>query len=283
MSTKKVADLVRPDAVHRSVYTDPEIFTAEMDRIFGKVWVYVGHESEIPEPHAFVTRDIGRRPVIMTRDKDGAVHVLMNRCRHRGATVCRKDSGRARRFTCPYHGWAYSNDGALTGVPWPEAYGPDFDKSEYPLHGARVDIRHGFVFATLNTQAPDLSEYLGAAEDVLAMWVSRFPGSKLVARNGRHRMLCRANWKLVLDNSVDGYHPAFSHRSLLHMAARHGDGRDMGYFADSPDDGPLYAQYLGNGHSFLDQRPAYNGEGAYFERQRPAPGREHVAEKVRAE
>jgi hypothetical protein len=79
---------------------------------------------------------------------------------------------------------------------------------------------------------------------------------------------------------VDGYHPAFSHRSLLHMASRYGDGKDMNYFADTPDEGPLYCRYLGNGHSFLDQRPAYGDTGSYFDRQRPAPGREHVAATV---
>lgn len=275
------ADLVRPDAVHRAVYTDPAIFDAEMERIFGQVWFYVGHSSEVPNPSNFVTRDVGRRPLIMTRTRNGEIRVLMNRCRHRGATVCRQESGTASRFTCPYHGWSYSNDGELSGVPWPEAYGPDFDKSQFPLVGARVEERHGFVFATLNPDAPSLEEYLGAADGLLKMWVSRFPGGKLVARNGKHRMAVPANWKLVLDNSVDGYHPAFSHRSLLQMASRHGDDRDMNYFADNPDNGPLYVQALGHGHSFCDQRPAYDGPGSYFARQRPAPGREHVEDVVR--
>jgi phenylpropionate dioxygenase-like ring-hydroxylating dioxygenase large terminal subunit len=277
------SDMVRPDAVHRAVYTDPSVFADEMNRVFAQVWVFVGHESEIPEPHDYITRDLAGRPMIITRTNKGDVRVLMNRCRHRGATVCREPAGKTRRFTCPYHGWAYDNSGELTGVPWPDAYGDDFKKSDYPLQGARVDTRHGFIFATLNPEAPSLSEYLGAAEEKLDMWVSRFPGSKVVVQHGRQKMLCRANWKLVLDNSIDGYHPAFSHRALLHVASRHGDGRDMGYFAEAPDDGPLYAQYLGNGHGFLDQRPAYPGAGSYFERQRPAPGREHVAEVIRAE
>lgn len=281
MSTIDYQELVRPDAVHRRVYTDPDVFADEMARIFGQVWVFLAHESEIPQPHDFVTRDLGRRPVIVTRTATGEVRVLMNRCRHRGATVCRQPQGRARRFTCPYHGWSYANSGELTGVPWPEAYGTDFDRSQYPLVGARVQTRHGFIFATLNRDAPPLDEYLGAAGSTLDMWVARFPESRITVRNSRQRMLCRANWKLVLDNSIDGYHPAFSHRSLLHVAARHGDGRDMGYFAETPDESALYTQYLGNGHGFLDQRPAYPGPGSYFARQRPAPGREHVATVIR--
>ncbi|WP_433598325.1 aromatic ring-hydroxylating oxygenase subunit alpha [Nocardia sp. CA-135953] len=275
------SELVRPDAVHRTVYTDTAIFDAELERIFGQVWFYVGHASEIPEPNDFVTRDIARRPMLMTRSRKGEIHVLLNRCRHRGATVCRRESGKASRFTCPYHGWSYANSGELNGVPWPEAYGPDFDKTQLPLHGARVEIRHGFVFACLNPSAPSLSEYLGAAEEILEMWVSRFPGSDLVARNGKHKMVVPANWKLVLDNSVDGYHPAFSHRSLLQMASRYGDGRDMSYFADSPDNGPLYIQSLGHGHSLCDQRPAYDGAGSYFAQQRPAPGREFIESEAK--
>jgi phenylpropionate dioxygenase-like ring-hydroxylating dioxygenase large terminal subunit len=275
------SDLVRPDRVHRLVYTDPGIFAAELRDIFGRVWVYVGHESEIPNANDFRTRNVGGRPVILTRDAEGAVHVLLNRCRHRGATVCRQDRGRAKRFTCPYHGWAYSNDGELAGVPWPAAYGPDLDRSALPLHRMLVESHRGFVFGTLNPDAGSLADYLGPARDVLDVWLDRFPDARLVARHEAHRMLCKANWKLVLDNSVDGYHPSFSHRSLLQMAARHGDGKDMGYFAESPDEGPLYCQYLGNGHLLLDQRPAYPGPGSFWERQRPAPGREHVEERIR--
>lgn len=276
-------ELVRADRVHRLVYTDPQIFAAELSGIFGRVWVFVGHESEIPEVHDFRAREVGGRPVILTRDAEGEIHVLMNRCRHRGATVCRQPAGRAKRFTCPYHGWAYSNDGALTGVPWPNAYGSAFDRTALALHEMRVETHRGFIFGTLNHDAESLSDYLGPAADVLDVWIDRFPGARLVARHGAHRLMCKANWKLVLDNSVDGYHPSFSHRSLLQMAARHGDGKDMGYFAESPDEGPLYCQYLGNGHLLLDQRPAYSGPGAFWDRQRPAPGREHVEERVRAE
>jgi phenylpropionate dioxygenase-like ring-hydroxylating dioxygenase large terminal subunit len=275
-------DLVQPDRVHRLVYTDARIFSAELRDLFGRVWVYIGHESEIPRANDFRTRTVGGRPVILTRDADGQVHVLLNRCRHRGATVCRQDRGRAKRFTCPYHGWAYANDGELTGVPWPSGYRAAFDRSELALHRLRVECHRGFVFGTLDPAAEPLADYLGAAGDVLDVWIDRFPDARLTVRHEAHRMLCKANWKLVLDNSVDGYHPSFSHRSLLQMAARHGEGKDMTYFAENPDDGPLYCQYLGNGHLLLDQRPAYGGPGSFWERQRPAPGREHVEERIRA-
>ena len=268
--------------MHRLVYTDPGIFAAELRAIFGRVWVYVGHESEVPDPHDFRTRNVGGRPVILARDGEGELHVLLNRCRHRGATVCRQERGRAKRFTCPYHGWAYSNTGELTGVPWPSGYGT-LDRSSLPLHQMRAESYRGFVFGTLNPDSEPLVDYLGMAREVLDVWIDRFPDARLVARHEAHRLLCKANWKLVLDNSVDGYHPSFSHRSLLQMAARHGDGKDMGYFAENPDESPLYCKYLGNGHLLLDQRPAYSGPGSFWERQRPAPGREHAEERIRAE
>ena len=126
-----------------------------------------------------------------------------------------------------------------------------------------------------------IEEHLGAARPLIDAWVDRFPGGEVVARSGAHRMDCAANWKLVTDNSTDGYHPAFSHRSLLQMAQRLGESKDMAYFADSPDDGAMYCRYLGNGHSFIDQRPMYEAAGDYWAQQRPAPGREALEARIR--
>ena len=126
-----------------------------------------------------------------------------------------------------------------------------------------------------------IEEHLGAARPLIDAWVDRFPEGEVVARSGAHRMDCAANWKLVTDNSTDGYHPAFSHRSLLQMAQRLGESKDMAYFAESPDEGAMYCRYLGNGHSFIDQRPMYEAAGDYWAQQRPAPGREALEAKIR--
>lgn len=276
------ARLVRPDRVHRAVYTDPGIFAEEMEVVFGQTWVYVAHESELPAPNDFVTRKLGLRPVIVTRDRAGTVHVLANRCTHRAATVCRSDSGTAKSFTCPYHGWTFRNDGALTGVPWPEAWGPQFSKAELGLREVTSASYRGFVFATLAEDPIDLRTHLGRAARYLDAWLDRLPGSEVVVRNGVNRMTYRGNWKLAYDNAGDGYHPAFSHRSLLKMAGRTGDDKDMTYFGTTPDSGPMYAQSLGRGHTFLDQRPSYDGRGAFWRQQRPAPGREELEALVRA-
>jgi phenylpropionate dioxygenase-like ring-hydroxylating dioxygenase large terminal subunit len=277
----RLDELVRPDRVHRDLYTDPDIFRQEMRKVFGHAWTYVAHGSEIAEANAFRTSTLGGRPIIVTRDAGGDVHVLLNRCVHRGATVCRVEQGRAKRFVCPYHGWAYANDGRLTGVPWPTGYSGEFDPGRFSLGRAKVAVYRDFVFATFNPSPPTIEEYLGAARPLLDYWIDRFPGGKVVARNNAHRMDCAANWKLVMDNSTDGYHPAFSHRSLLQMAQRLGESKDMAYFAESPDDGDMYCRYLGGGHSFIDQRPMYREPGDYWATQRPQPGREAYEALIR--
>lgn len=274
--------LVLADRVHRRIYTDPEIFAEEMINIFGSSWVYVGHASELDERNSFKTSTLGGRPIILTRDVDGEVHVLLNRCLHRGATVCRVESGRAKRFVCPYHGWSYANDGRLTGVPWPSGYAPEFEPGSLSLGRASVAVYRDFIFASLNPSPPTIEEHLAAAKPLLDAWIDRFPNGRVVARSGAHRMDCPANWKLVTDNSTDGYHPAFSHRALLQMAARLGDSKDMAYFAQSPDESLMYCRYLGNGHSFIDQRPMYRDPGDYFNQQRPAPGREVIEAEIRS-
>jgi phenylpropionate dioxygenase-like ring-hydroxylating dioxygenase large terminal subunit len=274
-------DLVRADRVHRLVYTDPAVFDEEMVKVFGAVWVYVAHESELPSPNDFKTAYLGRRPIIVTRDARGKLHALFNRCAHRGATVCRTERGSAKIFTCPYHGWTYRNTGQLTGVPWPTGYAPEFKRSELGLGiVSRVESYRGFIFGTLNPDAPPLADYLGAVRRPLDDWIDRSPTGEVFVTNA-NRMAYRGNWKLALDNSADGYHPAFSHRSLLKMAGRLGEAKDMNYFAQSPDSGPMYVQYLGNGHTLLDQRPSYEGVGSYWARQRPQPGREAYEEETR--
>ena len=274
--------LVGPDRVHRRVYTDPEIFDLELNWIFGHVWMYVAHESQIPNANDFVSTRMGRRPVIVTRDKAGEIHVLMNRCSHRAVTVCREDAGNQKSFQCPYHGWTFRNDGRLTGVPWPEAYSSSFRKEDWGLAQARVDSYRGFIFATLNPDQPSLIDYLGNAAQDIDAWVDRYDGTEVILQSGANRMIYEGNWKLAYDNAADGYHPFFSHRSLLKMAGRSGESKDMVYFGSNPDNGSMYVKNLGNGHTILDQRPSYDGVGSYWQQQRVAPGREAMEELIRS-
>lgn len=283
-SSTDLTDLVREDRVHRILYTDPEIFTQEMSSIFGgRSWVYLAHESQLPEPNSFLSIRMGLRPVIVTRDRTGTFHAVFNRCAHRGATLCREESGVAKSFQCPYHGWTFRNTGDLVGAPWPQGYSETFDRAEYGLVKLpRVESYRGFIFGTLNESAPPVEQWLGPAAGWLDYWIDRAPGGEVIVRSATHRMGYRGNWKLAYDNAGDGYHPAFSHRSLLEMASRMGDSKDMSYFGKSPDEGPMRTYMLGNGHSVIDQRPSFDGPGSFWANQRPQPGREKFEEDIRA-
>ena len=109
-------DLVKEDRIHGRVYTDPEIFEEEMEKVFYRGWVYVGHDSEIPNPGDFQLRKMGRQSVIMVRDEDGHVQLLLNRCTHRANAVCQVERGNTKKFRCAYHGWTFRTNGELLGV-----------------------------------------------------------------------------------------------------------------------------------------------------------------------
>jgi phenylpropionate dioxygenase-like ring-hydroxylating dioxygenase large terminal subunit len=135
--------MVEEGRVHKSLYSDPEIFEAELDKVFNNNWVFVGHESEVPEAGSFKTAFIGRQPIIMSRDRKMNIHVLQNRCRHRGATVCEGRKGKTKAFTCPYHGWGYGLDGSLRALPKPEEYDGVINKDEMPLESLRWESWRG--------------------------------------------------------------------------------------------------------------------------------------------
>ncbi|MFJ9392985.1 Rieske 2Fe-2S domain-containing protein [Nocardioides sp. NPDC101246] len=269
--------------MHRILYTEADVFAEEMVKVFGgESWVFLAHESQLPEPNSFVSVRMGLRPVLVTRDRRGVLHGVFNRCAHRAATVCREESGTAKAFQCPYHGWTFRNTGELVGVPWPQGYG-EMDKSELGLtRVTRVESYRGFVFGTMNSSAPSVEEWLGHARPWLDYWIDRAPGGEVMCGSAAYRMGFRGNWKLAYDNAGDGYHPSFSHRSLLEMASRMGESKDMSYFGRTPDDGPMLSYSLGNGHSVIDQRPAHGEEaGNFWENQRPQPGRESFEQRIR--
>jgi phenylpropionate dioxygenase-like ring-hydroxylating dioxygenase large terminal subunit len=266
--------LVQPDRIHQSLYTDPALFPHEMTKLFGGLWTYLCHESELPAANAFKRVRLGLRPVVMTRDKGGAIHGLFNRCAHRAATICQEDAGAAARFTCPYHGWTYANDGRLIGVPFDEGYGDAFDKS---LHGLRriprIETYRGFVFGTLNPDMPSLTDHLGAATELIDEFIGRAPGGEIMLGAGSFRGVFGGNWKLVFDNAADGYHPAFSHRSIMDMTRiRNGGDKGGRHFATNPDTSPMYCKAYPNGHGLLHQRPGMGN--SLWDRVRPTPGSE---------
>src|SRR3954470_18734682 len=123
-ANEQIPLLVQPDRVHRALYADPAIFELEMARIFGRAWLVLGHESQLPRPGDYFTTRMGREPVIVVRDERQQIRVLVNRCAHRGAMVCAEGRGNTERFVCPYHGWSYDCAGALKAVPFASGYSP---------------------------------------------------------------------------------------------------------------------------------------------------------------
>ncbi|MEM6581390.1 MAG: aromatic ring-hydroxylating dioxygenase subunit alpha [Pseudomonadota bacterium] len=273
--------LIQRDRVHRDVYTDPQLFSIEMTKLYGGLWTYLCHESEIPEPGSFRRAKLGLREVIVSRGKDGDIHALFNRCAHRAAAVCMHPSGSASRFVCPYHGWTYGLNGDLLAVPYADGYGEDFDKSTRHLPRVpRVKSFHGFIFGTLNEAMPELEDYLGLAGDVLKEFINRAPSGKLSLNAGAYRSSYTGNWKLAWDNAADMYHVFFAHRSLVDITRARNPGGDTGAtYAARPDESPIYSYYLGQGHTYLHHRPGMGP--SIFERARPAPGMEIGATALR--
>ena len=246
--------LIRPDQVHGSVYTDEAIFQAELQKIWHRTWVYVGHASEIPNANDFVMKSIGPEPIIMTRDRDGQVHLLHNRCPHRGNRVCVSDKGNARSFTCPYHGWTFSNNGQLRGYPFPSGY-EGANRDELGLgRVARVATYKGFVFGSFAAEGPTLEEHLGAAKDSIDMLVMNSPQGEVQVTAGFLKHKVKSNWKFVMENETDGYHPSFVHASIFEVAQ---SGIGSLYSSEST----AVTRYFGNGHSENDLRPEFRRIG----------------------
>jgi p-cumate 2,3-dioxygenase subunit alpha len=232
--------------VHRSAFTSDEIFKREQEEIFNQSWLYVGHESEIPNPNDFQTRRVGGRTVIYTRDKQGDIQVLLNSCRHRGAEVCRERRGNRKVFTCFYHGWAYNNEGKLVSVPDGDSYSKGFDRAEHGLHKPRTDTYRGFTFVTYGAEAPSLAEYLGDARYLIDLVADQSTSGMQIVR-GTHNYSMRANWKLLMENSCDGYHGFTVHQTYFEMMMNL--GVTPGLVAEKSN-GNGYE--LGNGHAVAE-------------------------------
>lgn len=253
-SNEYLRSLVQPGRVHSRVYTDQAIFELEIERIFHSTWVYVGHESEVAKPGDFVTRTLGRTPVIMVRGKDRQVRVLVNRCRHRGAQVCETESGSTKFFRCWYHGWTYDLTGALAEVTESGGYGPDFRHEEMGLSPVpRVASHRGFYFASLKPQGESLAEFLGAAASQFDMLVDASPTGEIFLDAGVNKTEYLGNWKLV---GMDGYHPNFVHASVVAAWARNAESGIGAMHREDPfsDAALTRTRDYGHGHAMLDFR-----------------------------
>lgn len=242
--------LIRPEHIHGSLYTNPSIYEEELQKIWRRVWVYVGHVSEVPNANDYLMKSIGPEPILMTRDREGKVHLLHNRCPHRGNQVCQESHGNSRSFTCNFHGWTFDIDGSLRGYPYPSGYAEDKRKELGLSKVPRVEIYRGFVFASLASEGPSLEEQLGDARAALDALCDTSPEGEVEITAGYLKHKVQANWKLVVENETDGYHPAFTHASIFEVA----DSK-IGtlYTAEST----AVTRYFGNGHSEVDLRPEF--------------------------
>ena len=215
----EMAKLVEPGRIHRRVYSDPDVFELEMERIFGRAWLYVGHTSQVPTPGDYITTELGRQPIVMTRHHDNSVHVLLNRCTHRGAKVVNERKGHAERLICCYHGWNYDTDGKLMGVPVPEGCCEGFDRADFNLARApRVGEYRGFVFASLSAHGASFEDHIGPMKGNIDDLVDRAPDGALALDAGMHRYVFSGNWKLQIENVLDSYHVPFGHASTVNKA-----------------------------------------------------------------
>ena len=206
-----------------AIYADPSLYELELERVFARSWLVVAHDSHLPNPGDFLTSYMAEDPVIVVRQKDGSVRVLLNQCRHRGMKLCRVDRGRAKGFICSYHGWAYDAAGRLVNVPLHERSFPNLDKSKWGLRQARVETYKGLIFATWNEVAPPLREYLGDAALYLDAVLARSEGGT-EAIGGIVKWTIPCNWKFAAEQfASDMYHGGFSHSSPQ-IAAHTGEG-----------------------------------------------------------
>ncbi len=221
-----LSGLVQPARVHRRLYSDPAIFDLELDRIFGRAWIYVGHESQIKRHGDYFCTQLATKPIVVVRGVDGKIHALRNQCAHRGAMVVAAEKGSAGEFQCCYHGWTYHLDGRIKSVPLQNGYPANFDPknpatSMLPI--ARVESYRGFIFVNQSASAPSLQEWLGYMRTSFDDMVDRAPDGELEMAGGVFRHTYNGNWKLYLENLCDAAHPLFVHRSSIEAAKGQND------------------------------------------------------------
>lgn len=235
--------------VNREVFRSTEIFAREQRQVWDRHWLYLGHESEVPKPGDFKQRTLAGRPLIFARDSTGRVRAYLNSCPHRGTVLCRETEGNAKTFQCFYHAWTFANTGELVGIPDAGAYPPERGfAAEMGLRSApRFENYRGFVFVSFAANGPSLSDHLADARDYLDMMVDHSERGLQVIP-GTHMYAIRGNWKLAVENAMDGYHFSPTHTTFIEYL------KNTGYVTS--DEGGR-AITLENGHSVL----VFSGHG----------------------
>jgi phenylpropionate dioxygenase-like ring-hydroxylating dioxygenase large terminal subunit len=210
----QLIDLEKREVAMR-VYSDPEIYQLELERIFNKSWLRLGHVNEVPNRGDYMLSSMGEDSVIVIRGKDGAIRTLLNVCSHRGMEVCWGQRGNTRTFMCPYHSWVFNDTGKLVGTPLKrDMYGPDWDRTDYGLKNVRTEIRNGHIYGNFDDGAVSLEEWMG--EDFLFYYDALYAGYEdYEPLTPPSEGLFRANWKIGVDqNTGDAYHALGTHKAI---------------------------------------------------------------------
>lgn len=232
--------------VARKAFTDQEILKGEYDEVFNKCWLYVGHESEVAKKGDFVRRIVAKRNLVFNRDMDGNINAFFNTCPHRGAEVCREAKGNSKHFTCMYHGWIFSASGELKSLPGEERYSADFkaQKRGNLVPVPRFENYRGMCFVNFDLNACSLVEYLGNAKEYLDLVLDQSSEGMTII-SGQQDYAIRANWKLLVENSNDGYHAAMTHATYLdYLANTHAKGNEVALKG--------VGRELGGGHAVVE-------------------------------
>lgn len=242
----------------REVFTDKGLFELEMKHIFERSWVFLAHESQVPKPNDFLTSQIGRQPVILTRNRSGELQCFINACSHRGARVCRERSGNRKNFMCPFHGWTYSSNGDLLDVTDEAAggYSPSFNREVLGLEPvARMESYRGFIFASLSDDVESLEDHLAGAKTFIDLLVDQSPVQELEVLRGAVRYTYKGNWKLQAENGLDGYHVGTVHANYVMTVTRRLSGesenatKTFDFGTKGETDGGFFS--FKNGHALM--------------------------------
>ncbi|MFT3755695.1 MAG: Rieske 2Fe-2S domain-containing protein [Pseudoxanthomonas sp.] len=238
----------------RDIFTNAELFELEMKHIFESNWVYLAHESQIPNNNDYYTTYIGRQPVVITRDKTGELNAVINACAHRGAMLCRRKHGNKGSFTCPFHGWTFSNTGKLLKVKDEKTteYPPQFGQNgSHDLRRvARFQNYRGFLFGSLSEDVQPLEEYLGETRIIIDQIVDQAPNGLEVLR-GNSSYIYDGNWKLQMENGCDGYHVSTVHWNYAATMGRRKEGGTKATDANNWSKSVAGVYGFENGHILL--------------------------------
>ncbi|RMF36599.1 MAG: oxidoreductase [Alphaproteobacteria bacterium] len=299
MNASDIRALFRGAEVHRDVYTSPDIYRLEMRHLFTNTWVFVGHDSQTPKPGDYFTTRIGDQPVIQVRHSDGSIHVLYNRCPHKGTKIAIDREGNTGKFfRCPYHAWSFKTDGCLLAIPLKKGYeDTGFEKTE-AARGLKpvgaVHVYRGFVFARLAETGIGFEEFFGDSLSSIDNMVDRAPEGRLEISGPPLRYMHRCNWKMLVENQTDTCHPMVAHESSAGTAVR--IFKEMGEPQPRPPAMQIIAPFMspyeffekmgirtwpnGHGHTGVTMsiHSAYDAIPGYFEALCEA----HGEEKARA-